>query len=143
MARSQDRVRATVVFVRYAGVSEQWVQSDTWRQAAAIPGIHIVSDQGGALAHRFGAQTSGQTYLYNPAGRLLFSGGLTAARGHEGDSAGLNAALALVRGQTPVQTRTPVFGCSLFPISQPEKKDLSCVPQKHLNFRCLKYQPRS
>lgn len=131
MARSQSRVRATVAFVRYPGVSEQWVQSDTWRQAAAIPGVHVVSDQGGALARRFGARTSGQTYLYDRDGRLLFSGGLTSARGHEGDNVGLSAALTLVRGQAPAQTRTPVFGCSLFPNSPPWEKERSCPPHQH------------
>lgn len=122
MARSQGRVSATVLFVQYAGVSKRWVQSSTWRQAAAIPGVRVDSDPNGALAERFSAQTSGQTYLYDRQGRLLFSGGLTGARGHEGDNAGLDAALALARSQVPQRSRTPVFGCPLFPQTPPAEK---------------------
>jgi hypothetical protein len=126
MARSQGRLSATVIFVRYAGVSEHWVQTDLWRQATAIPGVRVVSDPDGTLSRQFGALTSGQTYLYDGQGRRLFSGGLTASRGHEGDSEGLNAALALVRGQTPVRTNTPIFGCPLFPKTTPMERRQPC-----------------
>ena len=125
MARSQGRIHATVVFVQYPGVSAQWMQTGTWRQAQAIPGVQVVSDKNGALCRKFGAFTSGQTFLYNGQGRLLFSGGLTSERGHEGDNAGLRAALALLRGTPPTLTRTPVFGCPLFSQSRAEEKDLS------------------
>ncbi len=124
MARSQGRVHATVVFVQYPGVSARWVRTDTWRQAEAIPGVQVVSDLNGTLSHQFGAFTSGQTYLYDGHGRLLFSGGLTSERGHEGDNAGLSAALAILRGRTPAQTRTPVFGCPLFSPPQAGEKGL-------------------
>lgn len=126
MARSQGQMRGTVVFERYAGVSEHWVHSDLWRQAAAIPGVKVVGDFQGTLSQRFGAQTSGQTYLYNGQGRLLFSGGLTGARGHEGDNDGLDATLAILRGHTPIQRRTPVYGCPLFPKTRAVEKDHVC-----------------
>ena len=41
-----------------------------------------------ARRQRFGAETSGQTLLYDRDGRLLFSGGTTGSRGHDGDNAG-------------------------------------------------------
>lgn len=123
MARSQGQLSAVVVFLHYPGVSDSWMQTETWRQAQAIPGVQVVTDTNGVIARRFGALTSGQTCLYDAAGRLRFSGGLTAERGHEGDSGGYRAALALVRGQTPAQTRTPVFGCPLFAGTPTAEKD--------------------
>jgi hypothetical protein len=44
----------------------------------------------------FGAATWGQTMVYGRDGRLLFSGGITAARGHYGDNAGTQAIAALL-----------------------------------------------
>ncbi len=76
-------------------------------------------DERGEAAKRFGARTSGLFFVYDADGRLRFRGGLTAARGHEGDNAGLEAAVATVRGETPETSsagiaRSPVFGCALF-----------------------------
>jgi hypothetical protein len=64
-------------------------------------------------AGRFGAETSGHTLLYGADGRLLFSGGITASRGHAGENAGESAIIALVNHQTPLRSQTLVFGCSL------------------------------
>ncbi len=114
MAGSSPRVTADVVFVRYAGVTARWTEAANWRRAAAIPGVHVLTDRGGVMARRLGALTSGQMYLYGPAGRLLFQGGLTGGRGEEGDNVGLDAVTALLAGRRPARTRTPVFGCPLF-----------------------------
>lgn len=128
MARCRDRVSASVVFVQYAGVSDRWVRSGNWRQASAIPGVRVLCDPDGVIARRLGARTSGQTYLYDSHGRLLFSGGLTGARGHEGDNAGLSAALARLRGETSTPAHSSVFGCSLFHGQVPESTTRSCRP---------------
>ena len=48
-----------------------------------------------------GATTSGHVLLYDAGGVLRFAGGITDGRGHEGDNAGLDAALALLRGHVP------------------------------------------
>jgi hypothetical protein len=94
--------------------NDRWVQSDLWVTASSIPGVHVLRDVDGADARRFGAWTSGQTLLYDAQGRLRFSGGITDARGHEGDNAG-RASLEsiLFHGETPA-ARTSVFGCGLF-----------------------------
>lgn len=113
MARCQGRVTTYVAFLRPAGFPVDWEKTDLWRSAAAIPGVTLVSDEGGVEAARFHAATSGQAILYDAQGRLLFSGGITAARGHAGDNAGREAIVAiLTRGET-ARTETPVFGCSL------------------------------
>jgi hypothetical protein len=113
MARSQGAVAAHVLFYKPAGSFPGWEQTDLWRSAAVIPGVVVLSDENGLEAQRFGAATSGQTQLYAPDGKLLFSGGITIARGHEGENAGLDAVVAyLTRGQADY-TQCPVYGCSI------------------------------
>jgi hypothetical protein len=73
-----------------------------------------VRDDGGAEASLFHAATSGQTALYDAAGNLLFSGGITRARGHAGDNAGLTAVVSLLTSGETEERGTPVFGCPLF-----------------------------
>jgi len=49
-----------------------------------LSNVTIISDESGTLSDQFGAMTSGQTFAFDRAGRLRFSGGITASRGHEG-----------------------------------------------------------
>ncbi len=56
----------------------------------------MLRDDDGAEAKRFGAETSGQTLLYDERGTLAFSGGITGSRGHAGDNAGRASLLALI-----------------------------------------------
>jgi len=86
--------------------------------ASALPGATIVWDERGLEAGRFGAGTSGYVLLYGPRGNLLFHGGVTGSRGHEGDNYGLSGLLASIRAASPdtalpVTRSSPVFGCSL------------------------------
>lgn len=94
--------------------SQQWRDTDTVRRASALPRAELVWDAGGSEASRFGVVTSGAVRLYRPDGKLLFAGGVTASRGHEGDNAGSSRLWSLLseRCQTP-QDVTPVFGCRL------------------------------
>ena len=114
MAQSQGRLTAYVLFLKPAGFSDNWEKTDLWQSAASIPGVKPVIDYDGVEASRFNAETSGQTALYDAEGRLLFSGGITIARGHAGDNAGRSAILSLVDTGIAEQTETPVFGCPLF-----------------------------
>jgi hypothetical protein len=113
MARLQGRVAAYVLFVKPKGAGRDWDNTDLRRSAEAIPGVKVILDPDGVEARRFGAETSGHTELFGTDGRLLFSGGITASRGHAGDNAGENAIIALVNNQKPARTQTLVFGCSL------------------------------
>ncbi|MBU8899815.1 RedB protein [Corallococcus sp. M34] len=90
-----------------------WERGELWAQAAAIPGVEVTADVDGAMARRLGAQTSGQVVLYGPDGTHQFSGGLTVARGHEGDSEGGRAIRALLASRPASSSSTPVFGCLL------------------------------
>lgn len=114
MAHTEGRLTAYVLFLKPAGVAEDWEKTDLWRSAAMIPGVNAIVDEGGAEARRFHSATSGQAILYNAAGHLLFSGGITGARGHSGDNAGRDAIASLVNEGTSDRTETAVFGCPLF-----------------------------
>jgi hypothetical protein len=114
MAQSQGRLEAYVLFLKPAGFADDWEKTDLWQSAAGIKGVKPIVDYDGVEAHRFHAQTSGQTVLYDAEGRLLFSGGITVARGHAGDNAGRSAIVSLVNAKIAEKTETPVFGCPLF-----------------------------
>jgi hypothetical protein len=113
MARLHDRATAVVVFVRPQGTSDDWDDTDLRRSAAGIPGVTVMTDLDEVEVDRFNAQVSGQTMLYDAGGKLLFSGGITASRGHSGDNAGRSSIVSFVMDGTAEQTRTPVFGCYL------------------------------
>lgn len=87
------------------------------RRLGDAHGIAVETDPDGTKTASFGAKTSGQALLYDPQGNLVFSGGITAARAHEGDNDG-EAAIIDIVNRKKVKTRsTPVFGCAL---SSPE-----------------------
>jgi hypothetical protein len=113
MATNQGRVNAQVVFIQPPGTTEEWVKSDLWRKAVAIPGVKVSSDPGGIETQRFHAETSGHTVLYDTTGRRLFTGGITIARGHMGDNPGLDTLAAMLAHEQTSQAQTPIFGCTL------------------------------
>ncbi|MGB8169639.1 MAG: hypothetical protein WCF18_19215 [Chthoniobacteraceae bacterium] len=114
LAHAPRAVEARVLFLDPEGDDEAWVETDLWRSAAAIPGVAVARDVAGREARVFHSGTSGATLLYDGAGRLLFQGGITLARGHAGDNPGRSAIEALLRGEEPPTAATPVFGCGLF-----------------------------
>jgi hypothetical protein len=115
MAHSQGRMRAQVVMYRPASQPVTWAQGDLWRSAAAIPGVSVSLDNDGVESKRFGVAISGHTLVYDEQGRLIFSGGITASRGHEGDNDGRLAIASFLENHTMAISRTPVFGCFLRP----------------------------
>jgi hypothetical protein len=114
MAHCQGRLTAYVLFLKPAGFADDWEKTDLWQSAAGIPGVKLMVDVDGAEASRFHSQTSGQTILYDVDGRLMFTGGITASRGHLGDNDGQNAIVSLVNTGLAGRTETSVFGCPLF-----------------------------
>jgi hypothetical protein len=113
MAEIQGKVSAYVLFLKPPNSGADWDDTDLRRSAAQIPGVTVVSDLNGDEARRFGAETSGHTLLFDSAGRLLFSGGITSSRGHAGGNAGESAIVALANNQASDRARTFVFGCAL------------------------------
>jgi hypothetical protein len=112
MERGRDRMQAAVVFMVPRGASEDWTKTDLWASAARIPGVTVLRDAGEEAA-RFGAATSGSVVLYGADGSLLFHGGITPSRGHEGDSFGRERILAFLTTGKADRADAPVFGCAL------------------------------
>lgn len=113
MERRRQQVDAHVVFLKPPEIDEDWFQTDLRRQAEAIRGAHVFCDQEGLESERFRARTSGLALLYSDSGVLLFQGGITPARGHEGGNDGIAAVEAILRNDGTRVRQTPVFGCPL------------------------------
>lgn len=113
MPRLPAGTAAHVLFVRPSETAADWEQTDLWRSAASIPGVSVVRDDEGVEAARFHALTSGLTLVYDGGGHLLFHGGITASRGHEGDSFGQRRILSLLTTGQADRNDSPVFGCAL------------------------------
>jgi hypothetical protein len=123
MTDAGPRIEAFVVFVGPNESSAVGGLLDLRATARAIPNVRVIEDP--TEARVFGAATSGQVLLYANDGALVFRGGLTAARGHEGDSVGGDVVRRLVQGTAaprPSSSSSPehpapasaVFGCALF-----------------------------
>lgn len=112
MAKTTGKLQTCVVFFTPPGASADWTETDLHASAAAIPGVKVLADVSGTEAKRFGAETSGHALLFGRDGKLLFSGGITASRGHAGDNAGESAIVSIVNGHGAPQHRSLVFGCS-------------------------------
>jgi hypothetical protein len=119
MARCPNGLTPWIVFYQPDNAPAEWQHSSLLRSAEAIPGLHVMGDRNGAEAARFHAYTSGQAFLYNSQGNLLFSGGITGSRGHEGDNAGESAIEELVTAGTTGCRQAPVFGCPIETSSPP------------------------
>jgi hypothetical protein len=110
--RYGDRFDTWVLFLSPKGGPASFTDTDLRTSAERIPGVHILIDEGGAEAARFGIATSGTVALYQ-RGKLLFHGGITPARGHEGESAGRERIVSLLTTGTADRNDAPVFGCAL------------------------------
>jgi hypothetical protein len=114
LGRTQTRPKTYVLFLKPSQFVDGWEKTDLWQAAMALPNVTVVRDDDGVEAERFGTVTSGQTLLYDATGELIFSGGITGARGHAGDNAGRAAVIALIDRKPSSHRGTSVFGCSLF-----------------------------
>ena len=122
VANCRGQLSVQMWFVKPPGTDADWTNSALWHRAVAIPGVTAHCDENGIEAQRFHAETSGHTMLYDPRGNLLFQGGITSARGHEGDNLGRSAVESILQHKLFRLVRTPVYGCSLLPTqnSQPQ-----------------------
>ena len=118
LARSGDRVAAHAV-VLGTGSKTLGAGPRIDGSLSQLSGLTTWDDEGGALARRFGVLTSGHVVLYDPQGRLLYSGGITPARGHRGENFGRAAVLATLFGKVSDRCCAPAFGCPLLD-PQPE-----------------------
>ncbi len=113
MTRLPDTVRAHVVFAVPEGMGPGWERTDLWSSAALVPRAQVHADFGRRLATRFGVQTSGQVLLYAPNDELVFAGGITPSRAHQGDSIGRNRVIELVEHAVTERAVSAVYGCGI------------------------------
>jgi hypothetical protein len=115
LAGAPENVRVHVLAYQPSSSARDagWRDSELLRRVKRIPGIAVYADEGAEEAERFGARTSGHVVLYGPEGELLFHGGVTSTRGHEGETAAQHVLWSLLRGARSQPSTTPVFGCPL------------------------------
>lgn len=126
MTQEQGKMSAKVLFVKPQNFPDEWEKTDIWSSAAMIPGVEVGVDYAGIEARRFGSYASGQVMLYSEEGRLLFSGGITASRGHLGDSDGERTIAAILNKKAAESSTMPVYGCPLFEESNKKQIKESC-----------------
>ncbi len=131
VGHSGSSLETIVILNAPAEKLEEWMQTTVANRAKGISGAKIVVDGDGKLSAKFRVTVSGQCLLYSPNGQLLFQGGLTASRGHEGESLGQSVLIHLIAHPEPdalsnqQALEVPVYGCELtmsHPLSAP------CLP---------------
>jgi hypothetical protein len=114
LTETQGKLAVSIIFAVPPGMTATWEKGRLLTQAGNLKDVRVFHDFNAGEVKRFGVTTSGHVLLYSKQGHLLFSGGITASRGHAGDSPGETAIIHLTKA--PLQSDTvekPVFGCSL------------------------------
>ncbi len=111
-ANEQDKIEIKIFFYKPEKESPEWIQTDLWETARNTAGVEIASMNEEEI-EKFGVITSGQVMLYDSKNEIVFSGGITLGRGHEGKSEGRIAIENYVETGKIYVSETPVFGCLL------------------------------
>ena len=113
LTRLPKDTSVSIVFVT-AGLAESDVAgSPNVALARQLSGVQVRFDCTGEEARRLNATVSGEVFAFDRAGRLVFQGGLTPGRGHQGESAGQKRLEQLASGLAHEPCTAPVFGCHL------------------------------
>ena len=119
VANCENMASISLVAYEPKPTNQDWRKSRVISSARTIPGVRVHWDQSGNQARLFQVQTSGHLLLYDRSGKLRFSGGITASRGHEGSSLGRSHVESWLqncccnRVQPNELLHAPVFGCPL------------------------------
>jgi hypothetical protein len=113
MRRKPGAATPAIKVLFYRPRKSDWVANDLWKKAQSLEGASVAWDDEGLEARRFGARTSGTTLIYSPEGKLLFRGGVTGSRGHQGDNFGLDSLTESLASNRPTHLASRVFGCAL------------------------------
>jgi len=106
-------VTTFIIEVSPPGAPQNWARTELKRLASTIPGAMTLIDNGGYEASTFDSKTSGDVFFYSAERRLLFQGGITPSRGHEGESPGAEALARILNGAMTTDSKAAVFGCPL------------------------------
>lgn len=112
LAHSPRVCRPVLLAFKPSSEPDSWIETGLCRDARQL-GAEIRIDEDGERAIAMGMQTSGQVLLYDPRGDLRYQGGITSARGHQGDNAGQRYVERILRGDDVPLTKLPVYGCSI------------------------------
>lgn len=105
-------VQPYVLVYRPTDFKPGWEQGDVLESASRLRRAKVIIDENGREAKRFGGFTSGQTLLYDRAGKLRFAGGITSLRGHAGINRGRTDVIEIANSQAGTGVH-PVFGCAI------------------------------
>jgi hypothetical protein len=112
LSRVPEGSDVTVFMYKPAGEPDSWLEG-TLLDACRRMHCQVRPDPDGRLAASLGSLTSGGVILYGADGRLRYQGGITSSRGHEGDNAGEQAIIEILRGRRSSHRSMPVFGCPI------------------------------
>lgn len=116
MTATRGAISAKLYFYKPSSESESWCRNTRlWDAARLIPSATLLIDTDAKVAKAYGSRCSGQVLLYSTTSRqLVFKGGLTESRGHEGGSAGEDAISEFARTGKCATSKTDVFGCAIW-----------------------------
>jgi hypothetical protein len=117
-SRHPEAADIQVWFYRPAGEGNDWVQTSLWDLARQTAAREPLIDDEGRVAASLGARTSGHALLFDDDRQLLYSGGITSSRGHEGDSVNVQSLERLLRRESAQFVQYPVFGCPILALSR-------------------------
>jgi hypothetical protein len=112
LAENENRAEVKIFFYKPEQESDDWVKTNLWRQANEMPSVKV-GIMNESEMEKFGVITSGQTIVYDLDGNVVFSGGITYGRGHEGMSRGRKAIEEYLQSGRLSVSETSVFGCAL------------------------------
>ncbi len=111
-----EGIQASVITIFYKPKSKptSWVQNSLWKKVEANSRIRTFIDEDAEETTIFDAEVSGETLLFNESGNLVFRGGITPSRGHQGDNPGEDFIIRWFRGARDLAfTQTSIFGCRI------------------------------
>lgn len=108
----KGRVQVYLTIYAPEQMGDAWIKRGVWRQALKMPNVNLYLDKNGEDSELFGAQSSGEAFLYDTSGELVFHGGLTKSWALAGENKGMDAMVARVMNldTRTVAYETPVLG---------------------------------
>ncbi len=99
------KVQTKVVLFDPGQLDQDWHGSPLWKKTASLPDVEVIGDPNGRETYAFGTRRSGQIFLYDERGKLVFSGGLAPTPGLVVKSEGWRAVQAYARGYRSLTQR--------------------------------------
>ena len=127
LAKAGQQADLQLVVFRPENQSQEWSETPTIQRAQLLGASRCWDDVNGRIASQFHVSTSGQVLLFETDGRLLFNGGVTDSRGHQGDNPNADALIQLLMQSSQNMQQTvvrDVFGCEITPAIAPAGEPL-------------------